>query len=1602
MPAGVGAAASTTLVISQIYGGGGNMGAPYRNDFVEIFNLGSSPVNVTGWSVQYAAAAGVTWQVTPLSGSIPPGGYYLVQEGSGGGVGVLLPAPDATGAINMAVGAGKVVLVNNAAALAGGCPTGPSLIDIVGYGGVATCFEGLGPAPASSNTLASLRAGNGSVDTDDNSADFVTGAPNPRNSGAPAATPTPSTTPTETLTPSNTPTPLGTSTPSDTPPPSDTPTVTDTATATETATGTATPTPTDTSTPTATPTPSQTPLPSDTPTPTDTATPTPTATATATPVTPGAVVINEIAWGGTGASIADEWIELYNPSGFAVNLAGWTLASSTDGTPAVALTGVLPAGGYYLLERTDDTTVSDVAADQFYTGGLLDSGEALALTDSGGNLVDTANGDGGVWPGGSAAPNQYSMERISASAPDTDSNWQSNNGVNRNGLDANGNPLNATPKQANSTTFPALTPTDTSTPALTSTPTTTPSPTNTLTSVAPLTVVINEVAWGGTAAQAVDEWIELYNPNPFAVSLIGWTLASSTDGSPATVLSGVIPAGGYYFLERTDDTTVSDIAADQIYVGALVDTGETLVLADPGGNVIDSANGDGGAWPAGSGAPNHYSMERISATAPDSDANWASHNGIYRNGLDALGNPLNATPKQPNSATLPTPPSTATGTPTATPTLGPTPTPTPTPTPSTSPTSVPLLSIGINEVAWGGAAAQFTDEWIELYNPNPFAVSLIGWTLASSTDGSPTIALNGVIPAGGYYLLERTDDTTVSDIAADQIYVGDLLNGGETLVLTDPGGYVVDTANGDGGAWPAGSGSPAFYSMERINASAPDTDANWASNNGIYHNGLDALGGPLNGTPKNANSTTFPTPTPSVTPIATPTSLFTPTPTATATSTPTGAGARRVVINEVAWGGTAAQTADEWIELHNPNPFAVSLLGWTLTSGTDGSPTVLLTGVIPGGGYYLLERTDDTTVSDIAADQIYTGDLLNSGESLTLRDAGGNVIDSANGDGGVWPGGSGSPGFYSMERISAAAPDADSNWASNDGVHRNGLDANASPLDSTPKNANSTTFPAPSPTPSATAAFYPPQSVLVNEVAWAGTGASSTDEWIELYNPGPAAISLFGWTLSDGGDLDIVFPSALVVAPGGYLLLERTNDSIVSDVPADLIYSGGLNNGGEVLVLRDPIGDVIDTANGDGGAWPAGSDATFASMERLSAGPDESGNWHDNNGLTRNGLDANGQPLRATPRQPNSAVIPVTGYPTTVLLNEFLPHPGSGAQEFVELYNVGGEAVDVSGWMLDDIEGGSSSYTVPEGTVIQPGAWLVFFKDATGIGLNDDGDTARLLYPDGAVADKWSYADDPGLDVSWARVPDGGPWTRRGIPTPGAGNRAEPEPAEPTPVPIGTYRQWNDGAWATIVGRVTVPSPVFGTRVIYIQDDTGGIALYLGRGNWPALVEGQTVRVLGYLRHRTGNLEVYVRNLWHVRFGPVEEAIPVTPIRVTTDQIGESTEGLLVSVTGRVAELETGAFWIDDGSGAARAFFSAYTGLARPAVRRGETWAVTGVVVEYTTVRDSVPRYRLQPRFATDVAQRTDSRGAPVPVSTPQPAEVFVEPTPTDELTAEP
>ena len=180
---------SPDMVVSQVFAGGGNSGASFTNDFVELFNRGSTAIDVSSWSIQYASAAGTTWQATPLAGSVQPGRYYLVQLASGGTAGAALPSPDATGTSNLAVSGGKIALVRGTAPLtcgaaAGSCSANSFVADLIGYG-AATDFEG--NAGALSSTTSALRAAGGCTDTDVNADDFAAGSPPiPRNSAAAA------------------------------------------------------------------------------------------------------------------------------------------------------------------------------------------------------------------------------------------------------------------------------------------------------------------------------------------------------------------------------------------------------------------------------------------------------------------------------------------------------------------------------------------------------------------------------------------------------------------------------------------------------------------------------------------------------------------------------------------------------------------------------------------------------------------------------------------------------------------------------------------------------------------------------------------------------------------------------------------------------------------------------------------------------------------------------------------------------------------------------------------------------------------------------------------------------------------------------------------------------------------------------------------------------------------------------------------------------------------------------------------------------------------------------------------------------------------------
>jgi hypothetical protein len=257
------------------------------------------------------------------------------------------------------------------------------------------------------------------------------------------------------------------------------------------------------------------------------------------------IVINEIAWMGTNTSYSDEWIELYNNTNSSVSLENWAL-KAIDGTPEINLSGIILANGFFLLERTDDTTIPNITADQIYAGTLSNNGEHLQLFDNQNNLIDEVNCANSWFAGDNA--NKQTMERVSPIL----SNWQTSE-----------NPL-GTPKTINNVFTqqePELEQESIPKPNLTQEP----------------KQQINEILPSPEGPDSENEWIELFNKNDFSVDLSNWKIKDSI----GTVTTYIFPENttiknkGYLVILRPETKIILNNDAD------------SLSLIQPNNKIID-------------------------------------------------------------------------------------------------------------------------------------------------------------------------------------------------------------------------------------------------------------------------------------------------------------------------------------------------------------------------------------------------------------------------------------------------------------------------------------------------------------------------------------------------------------------------------------------------------------------------------------------------------------------------------------------------------------------------------------------------------------------------------------------------------------------------------------------------------------------------------------------------------------------------------------------------------------------------------------------------------------------------------------------------------
>jgi hypothetical protein len=344
-------------------------------------------------------------------------------------------------------------------------------------------------------------------------------------------------------------------------------------------------------------------------------------------------------------------------------------------------------------------------------------------------------------------------------------------------------------------------------------------------------------------------------------------------------------------------------------------------------------------------------------------------------------------------------------------------------------------------------------------------------------------------------------------------------------------------------------------------------------------------------------------------------------------------------------------------------------------------------------------------------------------------------------------------------------------------------------------------------------------TIVINEVQYdpPPSGSENGYEWLELLNTGPAPVTLEGWSIADARASDAIptatiGPGALLVVAGGAGFAELHPGFTGSVVVLEGSIGNGLGNSGDQVKLLGPGGTMVDgmSYGDDAGVLdPAAPDVEAGhSLERVPAGADTdtAGDWFDQ-GAPSPGERAGEVPPTAAP---TTAARPTLPPGARVVLNEHLPAPrdvdwdGDGTagaeDEWVELYNPGDAALDLRGWQLDDIaDGGSSPYAFPDGTVIAPRGYLVIFRRASGVSLNNGGDSVRLLDGAGAVVDETQYSNAK-PDISLARDGDGdGAWTDALAPSPGRGNHSGGTPGpQPTAGAAPTARP----------GPTDRPSPV--------------------------------------------------------------------------------------------------------------------------------------------------------------------------------------------------
>lgn len=927
----------------------------------------------------------------------------------------------------------------------------------------------------------------------------------------------------------------------------------------------------------------------------------------------------------------------------------------------------------------------------------------------------------------------------------------------------------------------------------------------------------------------------------------------------------------------------------------------------------------------------------------------------------------------------------------------------------------------INEIAWMGTTVSSNNEWLELKNLSSGPIVLEGWTLRAQ-DGTPALNLTGQIAAGGYFLLERTDDDTLSEIAADQIYTGALSNSGEILELRNSAGELIDSLNGAAG-WPAGDNTNKL-TLERTSAGG------WQSS---------AL---ANGTPRAANSEGSEPP-----PVCGNGQLESGEE-CDDNNTAAGDGCDKLCKKEGEEQTTAASSPEqeaensgqtslknynlgeavinefvadpadgetEWLELYNSSGKEINLDGWTIEEGSKARTN--LSGQLARAGFMVIEKPK--------------GNLNNDGDIIILRDGQSNLIDQV--AYGNWDDGQ-------KDNNAPAASDPFSIARKFDGQNtfNNFYDfavtakltkgeSNVIEKSEEEKNKQGYDY---------------SDNIFISEIfpdpAGEDNTASSSGEFIELYNFSERDVDLAGWVLGDESQRRSEFKNQNIIKAKGFLVIYRSESGLALNNDSDeaslfqpfktkpsrtvkyekakegFSYSldfeslgkgekyfwtitptpGALNKieipnhpPAAVFYFKEAgagqpiIFDASDSSDEDGDelkfSWDFG-DGFSNTLRRVEHTFFKSGAYPVkltvDDGLTKTsqekiariGLSA----LNADQAAGTSSL--ASARKGEIIINEFLPAPKSGEKEWIEFYNTGRNEINLYGWKIDDSAAGNP-YLFPEERYLAGGEFLLLDQEETGLFLNNSGDAIYLFDGLGGSADKVSYGK-AAAGEAYARG-ENGKWFWTTVATPGEKNIISVAESEETAtavkavksgekntavalVSLEDMKNFSAGDLIKTAGTVAVLPGILGSQYFYIVGSPG-LQIYSYKKDFPSLKVGDYLEVSGELSEINGELRLKTKTAADIKV--IEHRTEPQAEKTECEKIDEESIGRLLAVSGEIVEKKGSTIYLDDGSDEFLVYIKNTTGIDLSSFNEGDLISASGIV---TASRSGL---RIMPRFRDDL-----------------------------------